>query len=269
MQTCSPERFDSSWGGAATCQEGHLLECKRRVAAPGTNQTPAWISSCAKGLAPLSCDGYFPAACEAPAGQLADDSPCFFSSQCRGRLCSKTGDSECGRCRTLVTEGDGCALNQDCLPPLTCQAGKCHPQPLRGEGEACNEFVLFCRYPLVCFGRAGGGGTDGTCAQRLQLGATCPSSLDAVVETCDTEKGLFCDPVTTTCRPFTPLPGLGQACPGGTCSGSGTCDGSKCVPRARVGESCERKQCLEPAFCADIVGKNDMECLLVQPDVCK
>jgi hypothetical protein len=262
-------REDCTWGDAATCREGHILECTRRAGAPGTNETSDWISSCAKGLALLSCDGKFPAACESPAGQLADDSPCLFSSQCRGRLCSKIDDPElCGRCRTVVTEGDGCVRNQDCLPPLLCQGGECLSQPLRGEGETCNGVALQCRYPLVCFGRAGSGGGDGTCAPRLQLGATCPLS-DEIDDPCDTEKGLLCDPLTKTCRPFTPLPGLGQACLEGTCSGSGTCDGSKCSPRARVGESCQTKLCLEPALCADNVDKKSRECLVVQPSGCK
>jgi hypothetical protein len=268
-QTCSPQRFDEAWGDAASCREGQILDCKRHLSAPGSNETPTGISSCARALASLSCGENWPAVCDTPAGQLANETPCISSSQCRGRQCMKAaGQESCGVCRTLETEGGACAFGVGCLPPLICEADKCMTVPPREEGETCDRGTFVCRYPLVCFAAADGGGAAGTCAPRLSLGATCVLS-PVIVETCDTEKGLLCDPLTETCRPFTPLPALGEACAEGSCNGSGRCNGSQCVPRAREGQSCETQQCLLPAVCVNDFDKMRKECRMTQPDQCK
>ena len=247
-QACFPESFDRGWGDVATCGEVQTIECKRRLAARGTKETAAATSSCAEGLATISCDGVLPAACFVANGTLPNNTQCVFGSQCQGGSCWQMHPAFCGICTDASPEGGGCITSDNCASPLECRFGTCFRPGSLGKGASCGEMLPRCQFPLVCLGDDKG--VPGTCSDPLQHGFGCAGSPHA--NQCDQAKGLVCDAGTKACRPFVPRPRPGEPCATNACNGSATCGPDLiCYRLPRQGESCEvgGMDCLPPAAC--------------------
>jgi hypothetical protein len=206
---------------------------------------------------------------------VPDGSACFLSSQCQGRWCRKDPLQECGICKTRSSTP--IQLDYPCAAPScelsqVCSQGACVAPPALDEGGSCGNDTISCRFPLVCVG--GGLGVHGTCGRRLPEGAGCGVGAGGS-DDCDELKGISCDLTSKICKPFTPRPKPGEACPSGVCNGSAFCNTQQiCEPIARPGESCgsTANSCLEPGVCGGVKladGGVKLECGVPDPSQCQ
>jgi hypothetical protein len=259
--SCSTFYVDVAYGDAGTCDSREATSLANVLAANGTGWTPATVESCARALSAAACADTLghdpPAACQAPAGQLAVGMPCGDSSQCQSTYCN-TGTGVCGTCAAARgTAGSPCYRDDDCAYGDVCNGAMTTPPAKAGaclqlaaSGADCDDSHP-CAKTLVC--------KSGQCAPPDEAGQACSTA------TCDSLAGLYCQTTgvktTGTCAKVSlATPGApcglvaGQAteCSGGgnclvTTGTSGTCqapiaDGMPCD--ATKGPGCE-----SPAVC--------------------
>jgi hypothetical protein len=269
--TCRPAGVSAGSGAQEACVESVTLFCQRQLRAKGTHQTPETMSSCAKALAPLSCEDAVPTVCDAPPGDLPNGAPCFLGSQCQsGKCLSNVVPVVCGTCSDLDDLGSFCD-RVSCPLPQSCRGGRCFTDVRLDEGESCG-WGTPCRFPLVCLGRTQD--VDGICSRPLPEGAPCEISPPNTQ--CDPTKGLSCDATTRKCTAVPPTPGLGQPCRSGVCIGGAFCNpfNNVCERLPRPGESCLRSNgnCFPPSVCNAVQlpdGGDDDQCVILDPNQCK
>ena len=252
------------WGDPAICRERRKIRCDLRLAAAGSNETPARVSTCVALLSQFTCDNYagqanWPEICDAPAGDLLDGAPCGVGAQCRGAGCFPPDNSLCGVCSTLSPIGAPC--NASCQDSLHCISGTCVAY-LR-EGDACRFAGPLCAFGLVCIVPPSG---QGRCGKRLGMGAPC----DPMAFECNDAQGLACDVTTNRCQMNPGRPAAGAPCFAGQfCRADAWCNmgTGRCEARRREGEPCGNfagaPVCLQPATC---VGTT---CALPNPSGCR
>jgi len=188
IDSCSTYFIDVTWSDVATCGSRSALSLMNVLAAGGTGWTPSSVEACAQALAKASCDATLgndpPAACQAPAGQLAAGMPCGDSSQCQSTYCN-IGTSTCGTCAaTRGAAGSPCYRNDDCVYGIVCDGAATTPPATEG---TCTQLVAAggdcdtkhpCDRALAC--------KNAVCAQPDEAGQPCSSG------TCDTLAGLYC-----------------------------------------------------------------------------
>jgi hypothetical protein len=264
-QSCNLLIFRNTfWGDLTICKERRKIRCSDRLAAPGSNDTPARVSACVATLSRFTCDDYtdqenWPETCEAPPGNLADGARCGVGAQCRGGGCFPPDDSLCGVCTTLSPIGAPC--NASCQNAAQCINGVCVAY-LR-EGAACRFGGPLCAFGLACIGAASG---QGRCGKRLGAGAPC----DPLAFECNDSQGLSCDGATSRCQVDPGRPAAGAPCLAGQfCRADAWCNmaSGRCEPKRREGEPCGNfagaPACLQPATC---VGTT---CALPNPGGCR
>ena len=251
------------WGDLATCKERRKIRCDTRLTAPGSNDTPAEVTTCVAALRALTCDTYIDpnnwlGNCDSAAGDLADGAPCGVGAQCRGGGCFPPEDSLCGVCSTPSPVGAPCGAS--CQNNLHCLTSVCVAY-LR-EGDACRFGGPLCAFGLTCLGAGSG---PGRCGKRLGLGAPC----DPMAFECNDSQGLSCDGATSRCQPNPGLPAAGAPCfAGQSCRADAWCNmANRCEAKRREGETCGNAAgapaCLQPATCVNGT------CVLPNPSACR
>jgi hypothetical protein len=177
--------------------------------------------------------------------------------------CSIVGDEVPEACRRALVghtpEGQACAADRECQPPLLCHWSVCTRMP--GDGEQCFNGMecatgLYCTYDMICQVPRDVGGScpeerracrEGlyceslttTCQQAVGAGASCATNSEMCLE------GLYCDFATATC---VPSPGGDGDCYAsrGACADGLYCEaGARCQPRKPAGETCyDATECL-------------------------
>lgn len=130
-----------------------------------------------------------------------EDAPCQFARHCESDLrCVEVDAAGRGRCAPTSSEGGPCEDGQDCVAGLACVDRRCGAPPGVGAscaiGDVCgpdsvcvDEICRDANYPSepcdaldhVC---AGGVCKDGTCANRVTLGAACQDNDECTSRTC-------------------------------------------------------------------------------------
>jgi hypothetical protein len=264
---CSQFLFQLRERDVSSCASRYALQCETALGAPGANETPEYIQTCATATTAASCndlfDGVAPTGCQSPpAGALADGSACGESTQCASLDCRKPTGSYCGTCVTPAQAGQSCK-SADCAPGLLCMSDSVC-RALAAQGATCTA-TQHCQFPLVC--------KSGTCSTADGLGAACSSTSS----TCDSTVGLVCDPQTQKCVTAT-LVDAGYACgvisgKPMTCAAGAICKFASsssptgtCVAAAADGASCSDTAgpaCEGPAYC------NGGVCTMPDPAACK
>ncbi len=257
LSTCSPNQLRDQYGDLIYCRLRVQEACRRDFSIPAQAESAAARVACAGALAAQTCRafvlGHRLAACEPPAGTLAEGASCFQSRQCGPGLLCRPGVSPCGACRPAIPPGGDCGWWQGgCAPGTTCFDDRCLAP--RQPGEACKTTPATCEPGSECTPR----GCQDRTAER---GASCASE-----DLCDHLRGVHCDLLSLTCAPWAPAVAIGGPCGTFTADGSvltcvdgATCFGDSfttrvCVASAGAGEPCDLSRgqaCLAPAVCAD------------------
>lgn len=243
--SCEPAAVGQQCTYLRFCDErsycGTSLRCVARV---GRGQQCMGIpGECAAGLfcsfsgEAMTCE---PGASEGdPCG---DAMPCVDGSTCLGEVC------------TAIEPGDPCTWSEDCPAGSFCNDRSEQCEPLREEGEECDEYDAPCAADLFCSSES----YPEVCAQPHGPGEEC----DRYREPCRPE--LYCDtdeyPNTCVARPA-----LGAACDSDTgCAPGARCEtsyGGTCVARVDEGEPCDTiswdplgSSCLQGLFCSYLDG---------------
>ncbi|HXN33589.1 MAG TPA: hypothetical protein VN894_17090 [Polyangiaceae bacterium] len=253
LESCAPLTVQIGYGDVAQCIERNKPVCASVLGASGTGQTPGHIASCAQAYDSASCEEVVVAKPPLPCavqGSLPIGAACGDDSQCSGPsgYCRMANDETCGTCSVLGPVGAGCYSDRDCEHGLVCYFTCTSPVAL---GAACDGMKRQCPATLVCF--------DYTCRAPAPSGATCDPRADS----CDRDHGLFCDPQTKSCSPFTLAEagapcGAGTACKAGSCATDPSTQKSTCVANAADGATCDATSgpfCMAPARCVDAACK--------------
>jgi hypothetical protein len=262
-QSCNLGIFRNTfWGDLTICKERRQIRCAVRLAAPGSNDTPARVGVCVAALKTYTCDDYaneqkLREVCDSPPGNLADGAPCGVGAQCRGEGCVVPDNSLCSVCTTLSPLGAPC--NASCQNDLQCINGTC--VAYLQEGDACRFGGPLCSFGLACIGAGMG---LGRCGKRLGLGAAC----DPMAFECNDSQGLSCDGATSKCQVDPGRPAPGAPCVAGQfCRADAWCNMGRCESKRREGESCGNfagaPACLQPATCLGTT------CTLPNPSSCR
>jgi hypothetical protein len=255
LNECLPFAIKAAYKDANECISRQKSQCVKSVNAPSSGLTAAYLDACTSSYSASSCDDILKPsdACKTVAGSLADGAPCGEDTQCTGRACNKTGDSNCGACAQRVGAGADCT-NAKCDDGLTCaQNSKCVAPA--AAGASCGE-TQPCQTPNVC--------SKGTCGPGAAAGASCADG-----EACNAFKGLICDPTSKTCKEVK-VANAGEKC--GLvdgqfvlCAAGGTCKSGTCAAPLADGASCtaDGDGCQEPAECLNGV------CTISDPGACK
>ncbi len=249
LESCAPLSVQIAYGDVARCIERSKPVCASALGAIGTGQSPDRVESCAQSYDSASCDEVVvakpPLACEVP-GLLPNGAPCGDDSQCSGPkgYCRMANDATCGTCAVLGPPGAGCYGDRDCEHGLVCYFTCMAPVAL---GAECDGMRRQCPATLVCLNYA--------CHLPSPAGAPCDPRGDA----CDRDRGLFCDPQTRSCSPYTLAEvgapcGAGMACRAGSCATNPSTQKATCVANAADGAACDATSgpsCMAPARCVD------------------
>lgn len=224
------------------------------------------MEACVAALPAATCDDVMsnnlPAACDYPAGTLADSAACAEDIQCQTSNCAVPAGSACGTCKAKSAAGGACVESNECEKGLTCEAQVCTAPGKMG--DTCGAGQPPCLATLGCVG--------GTCQTPLALGAACMPVGAGEPQPCNLLKGEYCG-FTSKCEAVK-LADIGQTCgfsiAGVTlCKGDASCEGAmgnqKCVAKAADGAACNPMggpQCQAPASCVNAV------CTIGDPATC-
>jgi hypothetical protein len=267
LQACSPVALQFAYGDVASCEARLKAVSLNALSANGSGLTPARVEACTQAIPGASCDdglGHnFPPICQPVAGQLADGTACFDSSQCQTAFCHKPLYSSCGTCGPKAASGASCYTEDDCSVGNECFVGKCvAPSDM---GGPCDLTMHPCKPTLGC--------KQAKCATPAAVGESCTSSaVTDVTGNCDPLAGLYCDPTSSKCVKYNLAP-PGQPCGilNGhytTCSGGSTCSNvptGMCLATLKEGAACSMTTgaiCTPPAVCQNKV------CTTGSPSTC-
>lgn len=256
LAACAPILVQVAFGDPTRCATRMQIECVPNLKLPGTGQTPAGYSTCAKAFGGVACADVFsanlPASCLPQPGQLTDGMPCGDDSQCKSTYCIKNGD--CGVCGQVAAEGKSCA-DTDCARGLDCNAQDVCVKP-GAKGAACDGDRP-CGTGLSCF--------NSVCTEELKAGQAC-DPLGKTTPACDSLTGVYCNAQTKVCTTVQ-LASAGQPCGivGGAvavCTAAGRCQrpsgslSGSCLAAAADGAACDETKgpsCMGPATCKNSV----------------
>jgi hypothetical protein len=274
-EKCVPMMLYMTFPDVASCANLMTDRCVDYVFSEESNTTPQQFQACTDAVAPILADcGAFEdwlvwgittvAACDTPAGQLADGAECSSSYQCETSHCSVPSGSTCGSCTKLLDEGGDCTSG-DCKGGLVCTSGVCTKMP--GLGDACS-YSNACGPKLACI--------QSKCVEHADIGESCTPTPQN--DHCRFTG--WCNTDTTTCEPYGTSATDAEPCgilgasieycaPGFICriSNKNTFTGT-CEPRRKLGETCEELyavggNCYELASCVDGT------CQAVDPHTCE
>jgi hypothetical protein len=278
IQACSPFFIQFAYGSEAACASRTTPTLMASLTAAGTGWTASAAMSCAAAIPGASCDDVLgndvPAACRAPAGQLAVGSACGDGSQCASSYCNLGPGGKCGTCAAaLGAVGAACYRDGDCAFGTVCNGASLSATPevagqctaLAASGASCDGSRP-CAKTLAC--------NAGVCATPLATSATCTPDASDPFGSCNELAGNYCSPTTRSCTPLV-LAAAGAPCGTindalTTCSAGGTCPtpaspSTTCVAPAADFGNCNATAgpgCLSPASC--IAGT----CVMPTPESC-
>ena len=202
-----------------------------------TQNAPHWIdaSTCEVGLV---CDG---SVCIPPCGNVVG---------CNGDICGLgesciTGYDDPGTCLPDHGECGYCGPEggHACADGLVC-TGPTFEEICERPGAAGEACVSLCKSGLYC--------GEHVCRPLLPADAPCTTNTSCQSLTCDPDGR--CDPV----------PGEGEACPGGVCAVGLVCgEPSFCHPPAQLGEPCPVSDCAPNLMCGPTNLCESTICLLL------
>ncbi len=223
LETCSTTAVTTRFGNVQTCKKYLEATCESSISAPSSAATPAQAEACATAEASWACDDIIhsqnvPPACLAPAGPLANGTPCTVGQQCQTEWCSRPLGSECGVCAPSPQAGDPCNGGA-CPSNLSCTAAIC--AAYAELGDPCSASSP-CDSGLTCVG--------GVCQAGV---TTVDSACDPAGPGCDMFSGLACNAQSSTCKTLVLVP-PGQAC-GQVANQSDACIVGECLRGVCVG----------------------------------
>ncbi len=249
LESCAPLSLQIGYGELAECIDRNKPVCSSVLRAEGTGQTPSRMASCAQAYDTTGCEEVVvakpPSACAVP-GSLPVGAPCGDDSQCPGPngYCRMASDDTCGTCAELGPVGAGCYSDRDCDHGLVCYFTCMAPV---AAGAACDGITRQCPATMIC--------RDYACVAPGASGAPCNPRAD----TCDRDRGLFCDPQVRRCSPYALAAagapcGTGTTCRAGSCATDPATQKSTCMANAADGADCDPTAgpfCTGPARCVN------------------
>jgi hypothetical protein len=223
------------------------VQCPDRLFGPASNATIEVVVACTALWAQASCDdldrSQFPK-CGFPAGDVAMDGACVFSSECATGHCSALsvdpGSTFCGQCVAALPQvGDPCESTADCPSDSACTDGTCVATYVSGAapGALCTRYGQ-CLGDYRCYDTEDG--SEMRCQPIPKLGEACIRLSQCVDSFCDdgvcaaaAEAGEPCSVAPTVTGSGTQL----VCAPGATCDTENPA-GPTCRPRGAAGEPC-------------------------------